>query len=155
VRILIAAVGRAKGPATKLFEEYRNRLDWTVTTREVVEHKKLPPKALMAREAALLLAALPADSGGRLKVVALDESGKSLDSAGFAALIGRWRDQGVGEIAFLIGGADGLGEAARSRADLVLSLGAMTWPHQLVRALLAEQLYRARQILAGHPYHRA
>ena len=105
----------------------------------------------MAEEAGRLIAALPA--GGM--VVALDERGKSLTSPDFAGHVGRARDAGRGAFAFVIGGPDGLAGEVRARADLVLSFGALTWPHQLVRVLLAEQLYRAMTILAGHPYHRA
>ena len=78
-----------------------------------------------------------------------------LDSETFAKRLERWRDDGVADIAFLIGGADGHGEAVLAKSSLVLSFGAMTWPHQLARAMLAEQIYRAQQLLAGHPYHRA
>ena len=89
-------------------------------------------------------------------LVVLAESGLTLTSDAFAARLSRWRDQGTREAGFLIGGPDGLGrEAAHDRADLVLAFGAMTWPHQLVRIMLAEQLYRAVTILTGHPYHRA
>jgi 23S rRNA (pseudouridine1915-N3)-methyltransferase len=102
------------------------------------------------REAELILAALPA--GARL--VALDERGQAWSSRELAVRLGVWRDQGVAAIGFAIGGADGLDRAVIERADAVLSLGAMTWPHLLVRSLLLEQLYRAQQILAGHPYHR-
>ena len=98
-----------------------------------------------------LLAAVP--QGARL--VALDERGKNLDSPAFAALMGRWQDDGLGDLAFAIGGPDGLSPAVLERADLTLSLGPMTWPHLLVRVLLVEQLYRAQSILDGHPYHRA
>jgi len=154
MRILVAAVGRARGgPARELFEDYRRRIAWPVALSEVEERRKLPPERLRAREAELLLAALP--KAKELRVVALDERGRTFDSAGFAARLAAWRDEGVSDIAFLIGGAEGHGEAVRARADLVLSLGAMTWPHLLVRGLLAEQLYRAQQILSGHPYHRA
>ena len=154
MRILVAAVGRARpGPARELFEEYRRRIAWPIALSEVEERRKLPPERLRAREAELLLAALP--KANDLRVVALDERGRTFDSAEFAARLAAWRDEGVSDIAFLIGGAEGHGEAVRARADLVLSLGAMTWPHLLVRGLLAEQLYRAQQILSGHPYHRA
>jgi 23S rRNA (pseudouridine1915-N3)-methyltransferase len=102
------------------------------------------------REAALILAALP--SAARL--VALDERGAPWTSRQFADRLGGWRDAGSAALAFAIGGADGLGPAVIDRADAVLSLGAMTWPHFLVRGMLLEQLYRAQQILAGHPYHR-
>ncbi|KGM31825.1 23S rRNA (pseudouridine(1915)-N(3))-methyltransferase RlmH, partial [Inquilinus limosus] len=75
--------------------------------------------------------------------------------AGFAKLLGRWRDEGRAEAAFLIGGADGHDESVRGRAELLLSFGRLTWPHMLARTMLAEQLYRAQTILSGHPYHRA
>lgn len=104
----------------------------------------------MAREGELLRAACP--SGATL--VALDRRGRTLDSASFAARLGRWRDDGVADLVFLIGGADGHTEALLKDCTLTLSFGAMTWPHLLARAMLAEQIYRAQQILAGHPYHR-
>jgi 23S rRNA (pseudouridine1915-N3)-methyltransferase len=88
-------------------------------------------------------------------IIVLDQRGKTLSSEDFATRLGRWQDEGVGDLAFIIGGADGLDPAWRQRAALVLSLGAMTWPHVLARVMLAEQLYRAQSILAGHPYHRA
>ena len=85
----------------------------------------------------------------------LDERGKQLNSEEFAALLGKWRDEGVRECRFLIGAADGHGDKARDDADLLIAFGAMTWPHMLARAMLAEQLWRATSILAGHPYHRS
>jgi 23S rRNA (pseudouridine1915-N3)-methyltransferase len=118
---------------------------------EVEEKRKLPPAQLAAREAELILAALP--QGARL--VALDERGAQWSSRELADRLGAWRDQGVATLAFAVGGAEGLGRAVIERADPVLSLGTMTWPHLLVRGMLLEQLYRAQQILAGHPYHRA
>lgn len=155
MRLTLLAVGRLRGgPLQTLFDDYARRLGGgplgPLSVKEVEERKLLPAPALKAREGALLLAALP--EGARL--VALDERGRSLDSRGFAAQLGRWREEGVRETAFAIGGADGLDEAVRARADLLLSLGALTWPHQLVRVLLAEQLFRADAILQGHPYHR-
>ena len=87
--------------------------------------------------------------------VLLDERGRQLGSEEFAALLGRWRDDGVREARFLIGAADGHGGPARDRADLLIAFGAMTWPHMLARAMLAEQLWRATSIIAGHPYHRS
>lgn len=103
------------------------------------------------------------DVGGRLPVphsapvreVLLDERGRQLTSEEFAALLGRWRDEGVREARFHIGAADGHGEAGRKGADLLIAFGAMTWPHMLARAMLIEQLWRATSILAGHPYHRS
>lgn len=104
----------------------------------------------MEREGRLLLDAVPKDAA----VAALDEKGRTFSSSALAVRIGEWRDRGVRDLAFLIGGADGLNGEVLKRADLVLSLGPMTWPHMLVRGLLAEQLYRAQCILSGHPYHR-
>jgi 23S rRNA (pseudouridine1915-N3)-methyltransferase len=98
----------------------------------------------------LLLGALPA----RIPLIALDERGWAYSSRALADRIATWRDRGVPELAFAIGGADGLDAAVMDRAEAVLSLGPMTWPHLLVRGMLLEQLYRAQQILAGHPYHR-
>jgi 23S rRNA (pseudouridine1915-N3)-methyltransferase len=87
--------------------------------------------------------------------VALDEAGRQLDSAGLARRIARWQDQGHGTLAFVIGGPDGLASSVLDRAEATLAFGRMTWPHRLVRVMLAEQLYRASTILSGHPYHRA
>lgn len=152
MRLLLVAVGRAKaGPERALYEQYARRLTWPFALREVEEKRPLPAEDLKAREAELLLAAVPKGA----VVVALDERGRTLSSPAFAEQLRTWRDSGRAEAAFLIGGADGHGEAVRRRADLLLSLGAMTWPHMLVRGMLAEQLYRAQAILAGHPYHRA
>ncbi len=154
MRILIAAVGRGRaGPERDLFEAYRERLHWPVTVREVEERRPLPAAERIAREGALLLAVL--SKRGEGITIALDERGANLTSAEFARKIGAWRNRGVAQLAFLVGGADGHAASIRERADLMLSLGPMTWPHLLVRAMLAEQLYRAQQILAGHPYHRS
>jgi 23S rRNA (pseudouridine1915-N3)-methyltransferase len=133
-----------------LLEEYSGRLAWPLTLREVDVKRRVDGAELRRLEGELLLAAVPPGA----VVVVLDERGRTLDSPGFARQIGQWRDSGRAELAFLIGGADGHCDSVRQRADLLLSLGAMTWPHMLVRGLLAEQLYRAAQILAGHPYHR-
>lgn len=152
MRLLIAAVGKAKaGPEQELFRQYCRRLTPPPTLREVEEKRPLAGPQLKAREAELLLAAIPDGA----KVVALDERGRDMGSVDFAARLRDWRDGGAQDVAFLIGGADGHGDAVRERADLLLSFGRMTWPHMLVRALLAEQLWRAHSILAGHPYHRA
>lgn len=92
---------------------------------------------------------------GQTRIVLLDERGENLSSEQFAGILGRWRDEGVRETRFLIGAADGHDEAARGQADLLIAFGKTTWPHLMARAMLAEQLYRATSILAGHPYHRA
>jgi 23S rRNA (pseudouridine1915-N3)-methyltransferase len=151
----LIAVGRAKpGPVRDLYHHYAERLGrgplGGLTLKEVEERRPLSPEELRRREAELLRAALP--KGARL--IALDEGGQALTSGDFAALLGRWRDEGLGELAFAIGGAGGLDASLREAAALTLALGPMTWPHLLTRALLAEQLYRAQSILTGHPYHR-
>lgn len=152
MRLWLAAVGRVKpGPELDLFTLYGKRLAAPLTVREVEEKRPLPTPERMAREAELLLAAIPPQA----VVVALDERGKSVGSVDFANRLTRWRDDGVADLAFLIGGADGHGQAVRDRAAWLLSFGAMTWPHMLVRVLLAEQLWRAQAIAQGHPYHRA
>jgi len=139
-----------RGPLYDLQELYAGRIVPRPTIIELEERRPLPPAPLKAREAELILGALPA--GARL--VALDRDGASWSSRHFAERLAAWRDRGNGTIAFAIGGAEGLGTAVIDRADGVLSLGALTWPHFLVRGMLLEQLYRAQQILAGHPYHR-
>lgn len=152
MRLTVIAVGRRMDAEfAALWRDYAARCCPPLTLRLVEERKPCPVPERRAREGKLLLAATLKGS----RVVALDGAGVMLDSAALAARIRAWRDQGVAEAAFLIGGADGLDEMALARADLVLSLGPMTWPHQLVRVMLAEQLYRAEAILAGHPYHRA
>uniref|UniRef100_UPI00035D10FC 23S rRNA (pseudouridine(1915)-N(3))-methyltransferase RlmH n=2 Tax=Brucella/Ochrobactrum group TaxID=2826938 RepID=UPI00035D10FC len=94
-------------------------------------------------------------SSGGAALILLDERGKTLGSEAFAAIVGRMRDDGKRQLIVAIGGPDGHDPALRSRADLVLALGELTWPHQIARILIAEQLYRAATILAGHPYHRS
>ncbi len=151
MRLWLAAVGRARpGAEAELFRAYAGRLQPVLQLREVEEKRKLPPAERKAREAELLLAALPAGA----TVVVLDERGQAMPSRAFAERLGRWRDDGTADLAFVVGGADGHGDAMRQRATLLLSLGPMTWPHMLVRVLVAEQLWRAQSILAGHPYHR-
>lgn len=152
MRLWLAAVGRAKpGPELDLYTQYVRRLSPPLTLKEVEEKRPLPVPERKAREAELLLAAIPAGA----VVVGLDERGKSPGSEEFARRLGQWRDTGTADLAFVIGGADGHGDAVRERASVLLSFGAMTWPHMLVRAMLAEQLWRAQAILSGHPYHRA
>jgi len=156
VRLHLCAVGRLRaGPERALVDDYLGRFDRTgrslglgpAVEHEVEDRKGGGPAA----EAALLTRAIP--SGAALAV--LDERGRQMSSPDLARLLARWRDTGRQEAAFAIGGADGLDPALRDRADLVLSFGAMVWPHMLVRAMLAEQLYRAATILSGSPYHRA
>jgi len=129
---------------------YAGRLSPPVAIVELEEKRRLPPAALKLREAELILAARP--EGSRL--VALDQKGAAWTSRDLANRIATWRDGGTAALAFAIGGAEGLGPAVIERADAVVSLGPMTWPHLLARGMLLEQLYRAQQIHAGHPYHR-
>ncbi len=149
-------MGRLRaGPERDLIDDYLMRFDRTgrplglgpVTEHEVEDKKN----AGMAAEAGLLTRAVPAGA----VLVTLDERGKVLSSPEFAAQIARWRDGGRQDLAFVIGGADGLDADLRAHADFSLSFGAMVWPHMLVRVMLAEQLYRAATILGGAPYHRA
>lgn len=139
-----------RGPLYDLQTDYAKRLVPPASIIEVEEKRRLSPAELKVREAELVLAARPAGA----TLVALDQSGQPWSSRDLADRLAAWRDRGVGTIAFAIGGAEGLGRAVLDNADAILSLGAMTWPHLLVRTMLLEQLYRAQQILAGHPYHR-
>ncbi|MEX0954684.1 MAG: 23S rRNA (pseudouridine(1915)-N(3))-methyltransferase RlmH [Rhizobiaceae bacterium] len=160
MRLEIHAVGRLKaGPERELAERYLDRLARTgpqigLEFGGVTEHAESRAKnpALRLREEAHKLSSL-LDHGAA--VIVLDESGRNMGSEPFAKNLGRMRDDGRAAAAFVIGGPDGLDATLRGRADLVVSFGAMTWPHQIVRLLLAEQLYRAVTILSGHPYHRA
>ena len=151
MRIIIAAVGRLRdAPSRALFEDYAKRLSWPVAVREVELKRALSGPQARAEEGRLLLEAI----GERATLVALDEHGAEWSSAEFAGRIGAWRDQGVAELAFAIGGADGHGGSVLNRAAATVAFGRMTWPHRLARVMLAEQIYRAQQIIAGHPYHR-
>ncbi|MEL7254051.1 MAG: 23S rRNA (pseudouridine(1915)-N(3))-methyltransferase RlmH [Pseudomonadota bacterium] len=155
MRVHICAVGRLKsGPERVLIDDYLQRFDRTgralglgpCSVHEVDERKASD----MGSEAALLDRVVP---DGALRVV-LDERGKLLSSIEFSDILARWRDDGRGDVAFVIGGADGLDPGFRARADHAMSFGKMVWPHMLARVMLSEQLYRAATILAGSPYHR-
>jgi len=159
MRVIIAAVGRLKaGPERELSVRYSERaaaggrrIGWQgVAVVEVAESRSRRPQDRRLEEAVALEAAVPEIAA----IVALDETGEVLSSPQLAARLERWRDAGTPALAFLIGGADGLAESLRRRANLRLAFGTATWPHQLVRIMLLEQLYRAMTILSGHPYHR-
>lgn len=159
MRIVIIAVGRLKsGPERSLLERYEERFASLgraigverLQTIELAESVSRRPEDRMADEAKAILAALPDNAF----IVTLDERGKTMPSTEFAALIERERSNGRACLTLILGGPDGLDGGIRQRADLILSFGAMTLPHQMVRVLLAEQLYRAGTILTGHPYHR-
>ena len=154
MRVTICAVGRLrKGPELELITDYLDRFGKAgrsfglgpASVIEVEDKKNL----WMEAEAELIERALPA---GAL-IIAMDERGALLSSPEFAEKLGRWRDE-ARDIVFIIGGADGIAPALRAKADFSLSFGRMVWPHMLVRVMLAEQIYRAGQILAGTPYHR-
>jgi 23S rRNA (pseudouridine1915-N3)-methyltransferase len=137
--LLLHIIARGKigrSPEAELVERYLKRVTWPTRLTELPESGKLPP---------------PADHS---VTVLLDEKGEQLGSVGFAKKLEAWRDGGKREARFLIGGADGFGDAERAEADLLLAFGKATWPHLLARAMLAEQLFRATSLLANHPYHR-
>jgi len=158
VRLSVLCVGRLKGgPERELVDRYRQRVDALgrsvgtggLDVIELPESRARRDADRLAEEAAALL-----DRAGSSVLVVFDERGNSPTSEAFAQRIGRWRDEGR-NVAFVIGGPDGLDVSVRRRADLVVSFGALTLPHQIVRVLVVEQLYRALTILSGHPYHRA
>lgn len=155
MRVHIVAVGRLRaGPERDLIDDYVTRFDRTgralglgpLTIHEVEDKKG----GGMPAEAALLSRAVPDGA----VIVALDERGRVQTSPQFADQLAGWRDQGRGDVAFVIGGADGIDPGLRGQADAALSFGKMVWPHMLARVMLTEQLYRAASILAGSPYHR-
>jgi 23S rRNA (pseudouridine1915-N3)-methyltransferase len=159
LRILVAAVGRLKaGPERDLVARYLDRTTASgrslalgpVDVVEIAESRARRPEDRKREEAVALRAAL-----GTAAFVALDEHGKSPTSQDFADRLAALRDEGVAQLGFVIGGADGLDEAFLLESRWRIAFGAMTWPHQIVRLLLAEQLYRASTILSGHPYHRS
>jgi 23S rRNA (pseudouridine1915-N3)-methyltransferase len=154
MRLTLAAVGRLgaarSGPEGSVFETYARRLSEPLTVREVADDRARATDERRRREGSRLLTQIPDGA----TVVALDEGGETLGSRAFAARLQAWRDDGVRDVCFIIGGADGLDAAVKARANMNLSFGSMTWPHLLVRGMLAEQLFRAQCILARHPYHR-
>ncbi len=153
MEIVIGAIGRLRaGPEAALFEHFSKRITaWPVVVREFELKRKVAAGRLRDAEGELLLSAVPDGA----HVIALDETGKLATSAGLADDVGALQDGGCRALVFLIGGADGHADAVRTRADRTLAFGRNTWPHLLMRAMLAEQIYRAQQIIAGHPYHRA
>lgn len=139
MRLHVIARGKiARSPEAELVARYAKRLTWPMQWTELPDTGgTVPPPVTPEKE------------------VLLDERGRQMSSEDFANLLSGWRDNGIREARFLIGAADGHGDAARERADVLLGFGPMTWPHLMVRAMLAEQLWRATSIIAGHPYHRA
>ena len=139
MRLHVLARGKiGRSPEAQLVDRYARRIAWPFKMTELPDSGgTMPPPLSPHRD------------------VLLDERGRQMTSEEFAALLGRWRDDGVREARFLIGAADGHGEVARDKADLLIAFGAMTWPHMIARAMLVEQLWRATSIIAGHPYHRS
>jgi 23S rRNA (pseudouridine1915-N3)-methyltransferase len=160
MRLVVAAIGRLKdGPERELAERFRKRAEQSgrrlgFRDVEVIEIRESRAQDTGKRrlEESLALTNLIPD---KAITIILDERGDSLDSATLANRLGRWRDDGKSAAVFIIGGDDGLAPALRDKASLKLAFGSATWPHQLVRVMLLEQIYRAMSILAGHPYHRA
>ena len=160
MRLVVISIGRLKqGPERELAERYRERFEDIgrklgfrgLEIHEITESRARDAATRISEEAVAISAAIPEKS----MLVALDERGDNLDSAAFARHLGRWRDESVANTIFLIGGADGLSPDLRRKAKMRIAFGAATWPHQMVRVMLLEQVYRAATILAGHPYHRA
>src|ERR1700709_1797749 len=160
MRLLVISIGRLKqGPERELAERYRERFDDIgrkqgfrgLAVHEISESRARDPAARKSEEASPISAAIPDKS----VIVALNERGDNVDSAAFARHLGRWRDDSIANTIFGIGGADGLLPDLRRKARLNMAFGSATWPHQMVRVMLLEQIYRAATILAGHPYHRA
>ena len=159
MRCVVLAVGRMKsGPERALAERYRERVADAgrkigIRRVEVLEIKesRAGDRAKRLLEESIALANIITDDA---PLVVLDEKGRNLDSGTFAAQLRTWRDSGAREVVFVIGGADGMATEIKERANLTVAFGAATWPHQLARIMLLEQLYRAVTILAGHPYHR-
>ena len=160
MRVIVGAVGRLKkGPEQELAERYRKRAEQSgralgLKAVEIIEIRESRAQELERRliEESIALATIIPE---RAAVAILSERGDALDSATFAATLRKWREEDRPAACFIIGGADGLAPSLHDRAKLHLSFGAATWPHQLVRIMLLEQIYRAVTILAGHPYHRA
>jgi len=159
MRLVVAAIGRIKdGPERELAERYRKRAEQTgrrigFRDTEIVEIRESRAQEVGKRmiEESIAANVIP----DKAVILILDERGESLDSVTLASRLGRWRDDGRPAAVFIIGGDDGLAPSLRDKATLRIAFGAATWPHQLVRVMLLEQIYRAVSILSGHPYHRA
>jgi 23S rRNA (pseudouridine1915-N3)-methyltransferase len=160
MRIVILAVGRMKaGPERQIAERFFDRIAKSGRAEgfefggvlELTESRAQQAEARKSDEAARIAGKMPSDA----TLILLDERGENLDSGEFAKLLGTHRDKGTNTLAFAIGGPDGHGDEMRNKASATISFGALTWPHQLARVMLAEQIYRAVTILSGHPYHRS
>jgi 23S rRNA (pseudouridine1915-N3)-methyltransferase len=143
MRITLLAIARLRGAEAEIAADYQKRIAAGFKIKEL-------SGATQKAEGTALLAAIPE----KAYVVLLDERGKDLSSREFAQKLKKWEETGPQDLVFLIGGADGVTEDVKARADFTLGMGRKTWPHKLVRVMLLEQIYRAQQINAGHPYHR-
>src|SRR6266705_409611 len=159
MRLVVVSISRLKqGPERELAERYRGRFDDIgrklgfrgLEIREIPESRARDAATRIAEEAAAISTAIAEKS----VLVALDERGENIDSTVFSRYLRSWRDQGTGSTIFMIGGADGLSPELRRKAKLSIAFGSATWPHQMVRVMLLEQVYRSATILAGNPYHR-
>ena len=159
MRLIIIAIGKLKqGPERELAQRYHDRFEETgrklgfrgLSVHEISESRAREASARIAEEAASIIALIP----DKAAIIALDERGENVGSTKLAQTLGRWRDDSVPDTVFVIGGADGLSPELKRKANMRLAFGAATWPHQMVRVMLLEQVYRAATILAGHPYHR-
>ena len=151
MNIEIISIGKFRNsPQKEIFELYKKRCSWNIKLKELEAKNLSNPAIVKEKEGELILAAIPASA----KIIVLDEAGKSLSSKEFAGLIQNFRNNSVSNLAFIIGGADGTSTKVQQKADVILSLGKITFPHMMVRSILSEQLYRAFSIINNHPYHR-
>lgn len=152
MKIYICAIGKLKknSPEQDLINNYISKTRWPIEIKEFEEKKSLNTEELKIAESDLLMKSVPHDA----KLIVLDETGETLSSRELAKKIGQWQDNGIGSVAFLIGGANGHAQHLKKQADLKLSFGRMTLPHMLMRVVLTEQIYRIKTILDGHPYHK-
>jgi 23S rRNA (pseudouridine1915-N3)-methyltransferase len=159
MRLTIIAIGKLKqGPERELALRYHDRFEETgrklgfrgLSIHEISESRARDAPTRIAEEAASIATLIPDHAA----IIAMDERGDSIASATLAKTLGRWRDESVTDTIFMIGGADGLSPELQRKAKMRIAFGSATWPHQMVRVMLLEQVYRAATILAGHPYHR-
>jgi len=150
LNVEIIAVGRLKkGPLYELFSDYQKKIKWSFKLHEI--ESRYRDEATMQNDENMRLQGLIKPSAF---VIALDERGNGIKSLDFAKTIENLQNNAQTDIQFIIGGANGLSDETRDRANMLLSFGQQTWPHMLARVMLTEQIYRAQQILIGHPYHR-
>ena len=152
MNLIILAIGKMKKNSAEkeLMDTYIKQCSWPIQIIELEEKRNLTGNTLKEAESELLLKHIPQ----KAKIIALDERGINISSRQFSEKLVKWQDDGVRDIALLIGGADGHSDKVRTQADLILSFGKMTLPHMLMRVVLCEQLYRAYTISIGHPYHK-